>query len=223
MIILIIYEGVIVTWDYVKYNGKMILSALLVVAVLGGICYFAYRHAQNKETQLQRATVISQEQALNIETLKSKLEISEQNAELLAKQIAAATAGTIKPVSTFTQSGASVEQAAVTVQERINNNDQTLPAAAVEKTDRTVVMPQQTTKTDGTTEYKVDVFKTNLYKNWEVSAGIGRHGDDTYVPIELQRNFDKVHSASIEYHVGGKSSGWEAKYTIRTDKLLVFF
>lgn len=196
---------------------------LVLALVVIGIIYFAWQHVQNKEAELQRVTVLTQQQAQTVSDLQSELTISKQNAELLADQVKAAVAGRIQPVVTFVQPAASIEQAAVNVQGRINTGDTTLPSAALAKADRTVVTPQEVKKSDGTTEYKVDVFKTNLYRNWEWSAGIGRHGDDTYVPIELRRNYDKVHSFSYEQHLGGDKAGWEAKWTVRTDKLLVLF
>lgn len=210
-------------WDTIKNRGKSIGVILIAAVAIIGIIYFAWQHVQNKEAQLQRATVLTQQQAQNVADLQSELTISKQNAEMLADQIKAAIAGKSQPIVTFVQPAPSVEQAATKVQERINTGDTTLPSAALAKTDRTVVTPQEVKNSNGTTEYKVDVFKTNLYKNWEVSAGYGRHGGDTYVPIEVQRNFDKVHSASIEYHAFGENTGYEVKYTIRTDKLLMLF
>lgn len=210
-------------WDIIKDKSKswgMFLVLALVVIV---IIYFAWQHLQNKETQLQKATVLNQQQVQAVAALQSELTISKQNAEMLANQVKAAIAGKSQPIVTFVQPAANVEQAAVNVQERINTGDATLPAAALAKTDRTVVTPQKVTQKDGTTSYQVGVYKTNLYRNWEVSAGYGRHGGDTYVPIEVQRNFDKVHSVSIEYHAFGENTGYEVKYTIRTDKLLVLF
>lgn len=109
----------------------------------------------------------------------------------------------------------SLPQAATQVQERIIKNDATLPPAALEKTDRTVVTPN-------TKDFKVDVYKYNGYRNWEWSAGYGQHGGDRYVPVEVQRNFSKDAAISYEHHFGGKP-GWEVKYTRKTDKLLFLF
>lgn len=71
--------------------------------------------------------------------------------------------------------------------------------------------------------YDVGVFKVNNYRNWEWSIGYGQHGGDRYIPVELQRNFSKDVTASVEYHFGGRNTGWEVKYTRKTDKLLLLF
>ena len=210
-------------WETIRNRGKSIGMVLIAAAVAIGIIYFAWQHVQNREAALQRATVLTQQQAQTVTDLQSELTISKQNAELLADQVKAAIAGQNQPVVTFVQPASTVEQAAVKVQERINAGDTTLPAAALAKTDRTAVVPQQVTQKDGSKDWQVGLYKINNYKNWETSGGIGRHGDDTYVPIELRRNYDKVHSFSYEQHLGGDKPGWEAKWTVRTDKLLVLF
>ncbi|MCC5467335.1 hypothetical protein LMF89_18535 [Pelosinus sp. Bkl1] len=115
----------------------------------------------------------------------------------------------------------SVQAAAEDVAKRINDRDPTLPPAALEKTDNTIV----TTNTNKTPQanYDVAVFKNNNYRNWEWSAGYGQHGGDRYIPVELQRNFSKNAAISYEHHFGGNSSGWEVKYTRKTDKLFIIF
>lgn len=210
-------------WDIIRGKAKSIGMFLVLALVVIGVIYFAWQHVQKREAELQKATVLTQQQAQNVADLQSELTISKQNAEQLSDQVKAAIAGRIQPVVAFVQPASTVDQAAVNVQERINNGDVTLPSAALAKTDRTVVVPQQVAQKDGTKDWQVGVYKVNNYKNWEISGGIGRHGDDTYVPIEARRNYDKVHSVSYEQHVGGDKLGWEAKWTVRTDKLLVLF
>lgn len=52
---------------------------------------------------------------------------------------------------------------------------------------------------------------------WEVSAGIGVHDGDYYVPIELQRNYSKDKAISVEVHQDlpdiKKTTGGELKHT----------
>lgn len=50
-----------------------------------------------------------------------------------------------------------------------------------------------------------------------------QHGDDRYIPVELQRNFSKDAAVSAEYHYDGNESGWELKYTKKTGKLFGLF
>jgi len=116
-----------------------------------------------------------------------------------------------------------------------------LPKAALEKTDNTIVSSRPLTDKEkeevkkaneankGTDkplvneEFGVGVYKNNNYRNWEWSGGYGQHGGDQYIPIELQRNFSKDAAVSYEHHFGGNSSGWEVKYTRKTDKLFLLF
>ena len=71
--------------------------------------------------------------------------------------------------------------------------------------------------------YDVGVFKINNYLAWELSIGYGHHCCDRYIPVELQQNFSKDIAVSVEYHVGGRQSGFEVKYKLKTDKLFGLF
>jgi len=129
--------------------------------------------------------------------------------------------GQVQPVARFTVQASSLPTAMQQVAEKINANDPTLPPQVLEKTDRTVVVPN-TNKTLAS-NYDVGVFQVNGYRSWEYSIGYGQHGGDRYVPVELQRNFSKDAAVSVEYHFGGCDTGWEVKYTRKTDKLFSLF
>ena len=198
--------------------GLWAAAAVLVIALLG-VGYYLYQKNVEKDELLQKAVVMTQEQATNANYWQNEAKVNKQNAEMAVAFVKAAQDGKVAPSVTFVQQSPTVEKAAETVASRINAGDKTLPPAALEKTDRTSVVPQDVVQKDGSKEWQVGVYKLNTYRNWEWSAGYGQHGGDRYIPIELQRNFSKDHAASVEYHVGGKG-GWEAKYTIMTDKLL---
>ena len=106
--------------------------------------------------------------------LGKALHISQMNAKEL--QVAYDELKAKPPVASFTVSAPSLEGAAEQVTERINKQDATLPPAALEKTDRTAVVRNDTA-------YKVDVLKINLDKALEISAGVGSHRGDAYIPI----------------------------------------
>ena len=105
--------------DLWSYYSKTIITVLLVIATVGGLIYVGYSYYKHSEERLQKAITLTQEQALDIATLKQKLSISQQNSEALQEQIKNVIAGKVKPVATFTQQADTVEDAAVTVQERI--------------------------------------------------------------------------------------------------------
>nr|WP_314806739.1 hypothetical protein [uncultured Selenomonas sp.] len=75
---------------------------------------------------------------------------------------------------TYYVSAPTVERAAQVVERQIREDDPTLPRAAREKSDRTVVTPITQDK-DGkqlpTEKQKVDVYKINLRKDHRIKAG----------------------------------------------------
>ena len=212
--------GAAAGWSKTKiaaYGGAI----LLVLVLIAGLVWMWQKNNATEEA-LQKAAVMTAAQAANSDYLQNELHISKQNADMMAAAVKAAQAGNLAPAITFVQTAPTVDQAAGTVAQRINDGDKTLPSMALEKTDRTAVVPQEATNKDGTKEWKVDVMKVNLYRNWEWSAGYGRHGGDSYIPIGLQRNYSKDKALAIEYHAGGKS-GYEIKYVVKTDKLFGLF
>lgn len=43
--------------------------------------------------------------------------------------------------------------------------------------------------------------KEEYKKNWEIGVGIGSHNGDTYIPVELQRNYATDKAISVEVHL----------------------
>jgi flagellar basal body-associated protein FliL len=202
-------------------RGKVILSLIVFLFILS-VCaagYFAWQKHADTEAKLRQAIVLNQQQAQDKNILQNKLDLSNQNAEMLANFINKAQTGQVQPVNHFTVQAPSVQVAAEDVAKRINDKDPTLPPAALEKTDNTFI----STNINKTPQanYDVAVFKNNNYRNWEWSVGYGQHGGDRYVPVELQRNFSKDAAVSYEHHFGGNEKGFEVKYTRKTDKLFL--
>lgn len=201
-----------------KAVAALIIALIVSVFFLCGAGYYAWQKHSNTVEKLQQAAVLSQQQAKDKKVLQNKLDISKQNAEMLVAFIKQAQAGQVQPVNHFTVQAPNLPEATQQVADRINANDPTLPPQALERTDRTVVVPN-TNKTPAS-NYDVGVFKVNNSRAWEWSTGYGQHGGDRYIPVELQRNFSKDAAVSAEYHFGGRDPGWEVKYTRKTDKLL---
>ena len=209
-----------------KYK-YLILSLLIIFAVNFLLAYSLYTKNKNLESELGRqkaeTNVLSEEYAKNLNVLQNELKISKQNAEMLANSIQKVQAGEKQAVEYLIVQSPTVEKAAIEVADKIEKNDSTMPPAALSKTDETLVVPQEVVQKDGSKEWQVGVYKVNNYRNWEWSAGVGIHGGDKYIPVELQRNFDKNQAVSYEHHFAGKESGWELKYTVKTDKLMFVF
>lgn len=224
-------------------KAAVLLSLLLFLFVLG-VCaagYLGWQRYNDTEAKLQQAIVLTQQQVRDVNTLQNLLKENKQNAQLLAGFIMKAQADQVQPITNFTVQAASPVQAAQQVASRINANDPALPPTALEKTDQTIVTTLQTTPEqkavidkqnakDGTKvsdTYLTQVYKVNNYRNWEWSAGYGRHNGDDYIPIELQRNYSKDKAVEAEIHLEPSKpkniTGWEVKHAVKTDKLFGLF
>ena len=150
--------------------------ALLVILCLLIVCvaYAVGRHSASEQTAAEKPTVMRQEQTLDTAALRAQLDISKNNAEALQRRLADVQAGQRAPTVTYHVSAPTVEQAAQVVERQIREDDPTLPRAAREKTDRTVVTPIIKDK-DGkqlpTDQQKVDIYKINLRKDHRIKAG----------------------------------------------------
>ena len=193
-----------------KQNKWLIVFFLLISAVL----LWLWQRAQQAEEQHRQAVVLQQEQLEQTQELSKALYISQMSAKEL--QAAYDELKTKPPAASFTVCAPSLEIAATQVAERINKQDATLPPAALEKTDRTAVVKNDTA-------YKVDVLKINLDKFWELSAGVGSHQGDVYLPVGLQRNYAPHKALAAEVHLVPedlakgtiKASGWAVKHVWR--------
>jgi hypothetical protein len=160
---------------------KQIILAVLCVLVLAVVGVLAHRYHTGTQEALRQAQVMTEEQARNAETLRERLRISEGQAEQLARAVERAQQGKTQPITHMTVTTPTVERAAAQVQERIHQRDASLPPAALEKTDRTVVTPQPENK-----DYQVGVYKINLDKKRKVKAGVTQVDNRTYWTAGMQ-------------------------------------
>ena len=199
------------TWKTTLVQNKWLIIFFLVISV---VLFWLWQRAQQAEEQHRQAVVLQEEQLEQTQLLRRALSISQMNAKEL--QAAYEELKTKPPVASFTVAAPSLEVAAEQVAERINKQDATLPPAALEKTDRTAVVKNES-------QYKVDVLKINLDKSWEISAGVGNHRGDTYMPVGVQRNYAPNKAVAAEVHLVPedlakgkiKTSGWELKHVWR--------
>ena len=193
-----------------KWMMLLVVSFLIIFTIL----YWFWQRTQQAENQCRHALVLKKEELEQEKVLRRALNISQMNAKEL--QVAYDELKTKPPAATFTVTAPSLEVAAEQVVERINKQDATLPPAALEKTDRTAVV-------NNDTEYKVNVLKINLDKAWEISAGVGNHRGDAYIPVGVQRNYAPNKAVAAEVHLVPedlakgkiKTSGWEVKHVWR--------
>ncbi|EJO22148.1 hypothetical protein HMPREF1148_0649 [Selenomonas sp. FOBRC6] len=146
---------------------------LLCILVIG-VAYAVGRHSAEEQTAAEKPAVMTQEATQDAERLRAQLDVSRANAEALQRRLAEVQAGQRAPAATYYVQAPTVERAATIVERQIREDAPTLPRAAREKTDRTVVTPITQDK-DGRTlppeEQKVDVYKVNLRKDHRIKAG----------------------------------------------------
>jgi hypothetical protein len=175
---------------YIEEHWKRLLIYALFTLLIGGVLYYLYQSQEKALQELREAKIFTQEQTEHISALQDKLSISQDNAINLSKQMGSIQAGNRQPVVSFNVQAPDVSTAVDDVQRRINAGDATLPAAAIEQTDRTVVTPiTQDTAGDvlPPTEQKVDVYKINLRKDHRIKAGVTAVDGKAYVTIGYER------------------------------------
>lgn len=151
-------------------------TALLVIVCLliVGIAYAVGRHSATEQMAAEKPAIITQEKTQDKAALRAQLDISRASAQALQKRLAEAQAGQRAPTTTYYVSAPTVERAAQVVERQIREDSPTLPRAAREKSDRTVVTPITKDK-DGkdlpSDQQKVDVYKINLRKDHRIKAG----------------------------------------------------
>jgi len=151
-------------------------TALLVTMciLLIGVAYAVGRHSASEQTAPEKPAVMTQEETQDVKALRAQLDISRTNANALQKRLTEVQAEQRTPSTTYYVTAPTVEQAAQVVERQIKEDNPTLPRAAREKSDRTVVTPI-TKDVDGKDlpddQQKVDVYKINLRKDHRIKAG----------------------------------------------------
>lgn len=202
------------SWGAAFKQNKRLLMLTVSFLLISAMLFWFWQRTQQAEEKYRQAVVLQQEQLEQAQKLGKALHISQMNAKKL--QAAYEELKAKPPVASFTVSAPSLKVAANEVAERINKQDATLPPAAMEKTDRTAVVKNDT-------DYKVDVLKINLDKVWELSAGVGSHRGDAYIPLGVQRNYAPNKAVAAEVHLVPeelargkiKTYGWDVKHVWR--------
>lgn len=199
--------------DWIKHNTIYVIMAVLALGMVVVCVIGIYMERQQKQREQQKPAVVTQEQTRDAKALQRQLDISRANAEALRQQLAAVQAGQRAPAATYYVTAPTVERAATIVERQIKADDPTLPMAARERTDRTVVTPIVKDK-DGKElppeQQKVDVYKINLRKDHRIKAGATMVDGKAYATVGYEQgrfealvHFDgvQVHGGSVMYNV----------------------
>lgn len=156
-----------------KQQAHIFALFLTAAVVIFGIAYAVGRYAGHEAAE-EKPVVMTQEETQDVKELRNQLDISGRNAADLQRKLADVQRGRQAPSTTYYVTAPTVERAATVVERQIRTDDATLPMAAREKTDRTVVTPITKDK-DGkdlpADQQKVDVYKINLRKDHRIKAG----------------------------------------------------
>ena len=190
---------------------KTTCTAILAV-LLVGIAYAVGRYAGHEAAE-EKPVVLTQEETQDVKKLKDRLDISAANANALEKRITAIQAGQRAPTTTYYVTAPTVERAATVVERQIREDSPTLPMAAREKTDRTVVTPITKDK-DGKDlppdQQKVDVYKINLRKDRRINAGASVIDGKALATI----GYEQGRFEALAHFDGGKYKGATVMYNV---------
>ncbi|WP_273078771.1 glycoprotease [Selenomonas felix] len=191
---------------------KMALLVILCL-LLVGIAYAIGRHSAPEQTAAEKPAVMTQEETQDTAALRAQLDISKSTAETLQKRLAEAQAGQRAPTVTYHVTAPTVERAAQVVERQIREDSPTLPRAAREKSDRTVVTPITKDK-DGkdlpAEEQKVDVYKINLRKDHRIKAGASVIDGKALMTV----GYEQGRFEALAHFDGGRYKGATVMYNV---------
>ena len=191
---------------------KTAMLAILCLLIVG-IAYAVGRHSASEQRAAEKPAVLTQEQTQDAEALRAQLDISKRNAADLQRRLADVQRGGQAPTTTYYVTAPTVERAAQVVERKIRTDDPTLPRAARERSDRTVVTPI-VKDADGndlpSDQQKVDVYKIDLNKAHKIKAGVTQIDTQTYwtAGVQIGRWEGLVHGQA------GKVKGGSVMYTV---------
>lgn len=177
-----------------KYGMKLLLLFLMLLYFCVCIHKVQTLRAEVEEKNLE-ITTMTKEHAEDLKELQEQLNINKGNAEVIQKEIIYAQHGLKEPESVTEVSLDTNRSYVSQMEEKLSESVSELPKEAYEDTDRTVVVEQPENA-----EVPVGIYKINTYRNWEFGTGFGVHDGDKYIPVSLQRNYDRNHSVLIEAH-----------------------
>lgn len=187
--------------NFITHHKKDIVYLAIIVILLWAGVYFYLHHKTSTEEQPK---VMKYEDTTDQDKIKKDLAVDATTAGQIVKKIQYIHDGTTPPTVTYYVQSPTVEKAAEQTADGINKNDTSLPAAATEKTDRTVV-------TANTDQQKVDVYKINLRNNHKIKAGVLYADDKAYAGVGYQAG--RVETM-VYMSADGKKAG-AVNYTVK--------
>lgn len=188
-------------------------TALLVILLIMMLLILGIVFSRKEQPTPEKPVVMTQEETQDVKELRNQLDISERNAADLQRKLADVQRGGQAPSTTYYVTAPTVERAATVVERQIREDSPTLPRAAREKSDRTVVTPI-TKDVDGkdlpADQQKVDVYKINLRKDRRIKAGASVIDGKALMSI----GYEQGRFEAFAHFEGGKYKGATVMYTV---------
>lgn len=172
--------------------------ALCVISLLAGLIY------AHRERQKEQPTVMPYQDTTDPVKAADKLKLSDDSAKAVTREIYRIHQTQPTPQVTYYVQAPDLTSGAETVARDIQDDKPSVPAAAREKTDRTVVTADHDRQ-------KVDVYKVNLRKPHKIKVGAMTTGDKTYIGAGYQagrwdgmlytRTGRKIEAAAVTYTI----------------------
>lgn len=178
---------------------------VLAVTVLSGICISAGMiYGCHKEQKATQPTVMPYKDTTDPVKTADQLKLSDDSARAVTKEIYRIQQTQPTPQVTYYVQAPDLTSGAETVARDIQEDKPSVPAAAREKTDRTVVTADHD-------HQKVDVYKVSLRKPHKIKAGLMTANGKTYGGIGYQtgrwegmlytRTGRRVEAAAVTYTI----------------------
>lgn len=181
-----------------KWRIILAIAGACALCIIGGLIYGCGREKK------EEPKVMEYQQTTDPDTIQKKLDVSQGTAREITREIYHVQQSDAPPAITYYVQAPDLTAGAETVARDIKEDKPSVPAAAREKTDRTVVTADHDRQ-------KVDVYKVNLRKPHKVKVGAMTTGDKTYIGAGYQygrwegmlytRTGRKVEAGSITYTI----------------------
>lgn len=156
-----------------KYESFMTgLCILASLTVAGLSAYLANQYIARHEPK-----VLTEQQVKQPETVAKGIHVTQPAAQTIVREIEKSSGST--PSVTYYVQAPTVQKAAEDTAKQLKSKDKALPAKALEKSDRTIVTPDEQLN-------KVDVYKINLRKAHKLKAGVSYIYDKSYFTAGYQ-------------------------------------
>ena len=186
-----------------KIDGNTVDRAIGITAILSilvfGIAIGYHTYVTRRD---EKPKVLTQEQTKDPEQVAKEIHVTTPTAQTIVREIER-TSGETPQVTYYIQSP-TLGKAAETTAKQIESNDKSLPAKATEKSDRTIVTPNDKLN-------KVDVYKISLRKAHKIKGGVTYLDSHSYFTAGYQAG---RWEGLAHFDWQGKPKGGSLLYTV---------